>query len=92
MPHPPLTHVSVLAPAPNAPSQRALEKRPLKDPQVPHAKRSRTVSELEGLVSKRNGIFRDLQKKVLELGSQAVLVGEWQEEVTRELQKLKKIE
>ena len=30
------------------------------------------------------------QKKMLELGSQAVLVGEWQEEVTQELQKLKK--
>ena len=82
--------MSVSAPAPNVPSQRALEKRPLEDPQVPRLKHSRTISELEGLVSKGNILLWDLQKKMLELGSQAVLVGEWQEEVTQELQKLKK--
>ena len=84
VPHPPPTCVSVLAPVPNAPSQRALDKRPLEDPQVPHPKHSWTISELEGLISKRNSLLWDLQKKMLELGSQAVLVGEWQEEVTWE--------
>ena len=80
------TQVSVSAPAPNALSQCALEKWPLKDPQVLCLKRSRTVSELEALVLKGNSLLWDLQKKILELGSQAVLVGEWQEEVTWELQ------
>ena len=72
--------MSISAPAPNALSQRALEKRPLEDPQVPCPKHSRMISELEGLISKGNGLLWDLQKKMLELGLQAVLVGEWQKE------------
>ena len=82
--------MSLSAPAPIVASQRALEKRPDEEPLALRPKRSRTVSELEGLVVKGNGLLHDLQQKMLDLGSQAVLVGEWQEEVTRELQRLKK--
>ena len=71
-------------------SQWALEKRPFKEPLTPRPKRSQTVSGLEDLVPKGNGLLHHLQQKMLDLGSQAVLVGEWQEEVTRELQRLKK--